>query len=384
MASKQTQTPGMSGNHLPIPETYGPPEVMGPGREILPDVRAPLRTYVASPTEPRPSVRVEAVEGEYKGDRLWQVSLDLGKARPVQRPGVNDTAATPGEIMANSRAKKDARAQIESGPPPGHEKFNLRPRVRRLPGRECYEYRGKIHRPLYVFPPDRRHVLTDSSWPWRLIGKVETSDPGIGGSGALIGNRILLTARHLRPVESIKAGHWWIKFTPHYFDGTEPFGHSFVSDNHYYRFTGDTGYDLAHDYMVCRLFEPLGEKLGFFGAQEYDESWNDKNVWAAVGYAQDIANGEEPSVQLQCSVEDSSESSGGQLLESEADLNHGDSGGPVWAWFDKTHARIVAVVSGEVDFGTDYGLFQTHDHDNSLAGGADMVELIRWARQNWT
>jgi hypothetical protein len=71
------------------------------------------------------------------------------------------------------------------------------------------------------------------------------------------------------------------------------------------------------------------------------------------------------------------------LLESEADLNHGDSGGPVWAWFND-HARIVAVVSGEVDFGTDYGLFQTHDHDNSLAGGADMVELIRWARQNWT
>jgi V8-like Glu-specific endopeptidase len=383
MASKKTKASNTDGDR-PTPLAYLPPEVMGPEeRESFPALRVPRRLYFASPTEPRPSVRVESVEGEYKGDRLWQVLLDVGHALPVQRTGLEDRAVSPEEIVAGSSRQKGALAQVKSGLPPGQEKINLRPRVRRLPGRECYQYRGKIYRPLYIFPPDDRHVLTDSSWPWRLIGKVETSDRG-GGSGALVGNRILLTARHLRPVDSIKAGNWWIKFTPHYWDGAEPFGSSFVSNNHYYQFTGDTGFDLAHDYMVCRLFDPLGEKLGFFGAQEYDEDWNDKSVWAAVGYAQDIASAGEPSVQLGCSVEDSSESSGGQLLESEADLNHGDSGGPVWAWFDKTDPRIVAVVSGEVDFGTNYGLFQTHDHDNSLAGGADMVGLIRWGRQNWT
>src|SRR5438093_243188 len=59
---------------------------------------------------------------------------------------------------------------------------------------------------------------------------IVTSD-GHSGSGALVGGRIVLTARHVPPERSIKVGNWWMKFTPHYFDAAESFGSSFISDS---------------------------------------------------------------------------------------------------------------------------------------------------------
>ena len=91
----------------------------------------------------------------------------------------------------------------------------IQPKIRDKKGRKC--------RPLIVFPGDSRHILFDTSWPWVLSGKIINSD-GKWGSGVLIGDRLVLTARHVLPWNSISNGNWWMKFTPHYFDGTENFG----------------------------------------------------------------------------------------------------------------------------------------------------------------
>lgn len=168
-----------------------------------------------------------------------------------------------------------------------------------------------------------------------------------------------------------------MKFVPHAWDGTEPFGSSFVTEIRY-----PTHSDLAHDYLVARLAEPLGQQLGFFGAQEYDDDWEDRNVWAAVGYAGDIAGGQRPTVQLGASIIDDSSSGNGDALFTKADLNHGDSGGPFWAWFDG-HARIIGVVSGEADDATDYVIATVDDWVNAVSGGEHMVNLISWGRDNW-
>ncbi|WP_227243315.1 trypsin-like serine peptidase [Paraburkholderia caribensis] len=224
-----------------------------------------------------------------------------------------------------------------------------------------------------VFPPDDRVVLTDTSWPWLLIGKVITSD-GTTGSGALVGDRIVLTAKHMRPTKSIADGSWWIKFVPHYYDGAEPFGSSYVSDTRYY--ATDAVYQ---DYMVCRLFDPLGSTLGYFGSQEYVDRWNGLSVWASVGYPADFQSAQRPALQLPSVIEGSGAGGGGLALETEADLWHGASGGPFWAYFEdegRMQARIVGVVHGEFDV-------SPNDDDNSLSGGADMVHLIDWARANW-
>lgn len=388
MAKTEKRIP--SGKFAPIPaEKVEAQKSIAPAKtKERGSVRQSVRTfYVTAPngSEPHPSLRVERIEEQQDGGVLWRLDIDLGGSVETHRHGIHEEPIEPSRVSL-SRSKRRTRGRGLDGYCPPSLGVSFRPRVQDPVGRVLYEFRGRIHRPLYVFGSDDRNVLTDTSFPWLLAGKIITSD-GSGGSGALVGNRVVLTARHLRPEKSIAAGRWWMKFTPHYFDGSEPFGSSFISNNRFYAKTGDTGFDIAHDFMVCRLFEPLGERLGFFGVQEYTEDWNDLEVWASIGYPGELAGGERPFVELRCSVEDSEDYGGGQMLETEADLTHGNSGGPFWVWFTgndgKQHARIVAVVSDEADFATSLGLVTIHDHDNGLAGGADMVDLVRWARENW-
>jgi hypothetical protein len=89
MAPKRTKSSSKNDIGHPTPVAYLPPEITGPEeQDSLAGASVLRRVYVASPTEPRPSVRVESVEGEFKGDRLWQVLLDVGNAVPVQRLGL--------------------------------------------------------------------------------------------------------------------------------------------------------------------------------------------------------------------------------------------------------------------------------------------------------
>jgi hypothetical protein len=146
------------------------------------------------------------------------------------------------------------------------------------------------------------------------------------------------------------------------------------------RFTASSATDPQHDYMVCRLFDPLGTRLGFFGSQEYTDRWNGLGVWASVGYPGDFQSGLRPAVQVPTIIEGRNTAGGGQALETEADLWYGASGGPFWAWFDigggNRTPRIIGVVMGEYDV-------TSGDDDNSLSDGVDMVHLIDWARANW-
>jgi V8-like Glu-specific endopeptidase len=345
------------------------------------------RFYVtAAPgAKPKPSARVERIEGQPNGPALWEVTLDLDRTVETVRPGLKDESLDLPQHRS-SQARRPVTRKAMDDYCPKWMGTSFKPLVRPPAARVLYEYRGRRYRPLYVFPPDERVELTDTSFPWPLVGKITTSDM-TNGTGALIGKRTVLTARHVRPARSIADGNWWMKFTPHLTDATEPFGSSFISENRYYAMTGDVEFDTAHDFMVCHLYEPLGERLGAFGAQEYSEDWNDRAVWASVGYPADLAGGTRAFVQVPCTVEDSEDSQGGQFIETEADLSGGNSGGPFWAWFpgaDGTqHARIIGVVSGEMDFAIGVIVPIIHDHDNVLAGGADMVQLGQWARDNW-
>ena len=377
--------PNRSVRPIPADEIEALPPL--PGEEVA-SAETPgsrLTVHLRAPRDARPEPRFALGEIEGVGDEtLWRCEIDLG-ADQAPRYGRSEEALEPERVAPFDRTRRAVGEGLPGFRPP-QLSLSYLPRVERQPGRVTYEHRGRRYRPLYIFGSDDRHVLVDTSWPWLTVGKVTTSD-GDAGSGALVGGRIMLTARHVRPGRSIDAGSWWMKFTPHAFDGMEPFGSSFVSDLRIYFPTGDTGVDVAHDYMACRLYEPLGERLGYFGTQEYTEDWNDVEVWAGVGYPGELSAGGRPFVQLRCSFEDSEDYDGGQIMESEADLTRGDSGGPFWAWFPTSHGntpRIVAVTAAELDFGTSLGFVTIHDHDNALAGGADLVRLVEWARQNWT
>lgn len=315
-----------------------------------------------------PKVKTERIDTGADGQSLWKVETEVEQG--VSGVPLGRTIQRHERSLA---VKRTVSSHPSYRPPWIGASFipNTGSRIvlPKLRGRE-----GREYNPLTVFPGDSRQILFDTSWPWLLTGKITNSD-GMTGSGVLIGDRLVLTARHVLPWNSINAGSWWMKFTPHSFDGNEPFGSSFASDATHYG-TDDTDFNLSHDYAVLRLFDPLGSQLGYLGSTTFDDNWRGLNVWSNIGYAIDIANAQRPSVQNFQSMEDDYEDDDGQTLETEASLNHGDSGGPFFAWFDNgNQVRVVGVVSGEAGFGD--------DADNALSGGDNLVNLIDWARSNW-
>jgi len=315
-----------------------------------------------------PKVKTRRIDVRPDGGSVWRVDIEIGGGA---------TAGIPMGETIQKHQRTGTAGRISGHPSYRPEWLDVRftPKTGvRQPEPTVRDKKGRVCKPLTVFPGDARHVLFDTSWPWLLSGKIGNSD-GKSGSGVLIGDRLVLTARHVIPWNSVAAGNWWMKFTPHYFDGGAPFGASYVSDARHYG-TDDSDYNLSHDYAVLRLFEPLGNQLGYLGTTSFDDGWRGLNVWSNIGYPFDVAGGERPAVQNFQPVEDDYEDDDGQTLETEASLNHGNSGGPFFAWFDNgTQVRACSVVSSEVSFGG--------DSDNSLSGGDNMVNLVDWARANW-
>jgi V8-like Glu-specific endopeptidase len=324
-----------------------------------------ITVEVASSTVPYPKTAVHP-----EGDR-WRIQLSIPSVRTVRRTGI--TAET---LPRLARAERIAR-QLD-GFIPEDAPVRITPLTERFSGRRV-RLRGPKgdYLPLVVFPGDARHLLTDNSWPWRLTGLVTTSD-GTAGSGVLVGDRLMLCAHHMRPSNSIAQGNWWMTFVPNFDSGSTPnapFGSSNVSDLRHYDNESDNEFIVGHDFMLCRLFEPLGQQLGYLGSTSFDDDWRGMQVWHNVGYPIDVGGGTRPAVQVNQSMEDDYEDDDGQYIETEASLNHGNSGGPFFSWFTDGNVRLCSVVSGGATF--------NGDSDNVLAGGDDMVHLIDWGRSSW-
>jgi hypothetical protein len=328
---------------------------------------------VESSQDIEPVTRVEQI-GNENGRVLYKMSISL--------PGVGLSMGLPGRSAQRVEVPKRTAVRefnaTEGFCPPGAG-------ISYLPSTET-RIRPRVYSRGHRVNALARQLLTDTSYPWRCIGRIVNSQ-GRAGSGALIGHNLVLTASHVVPWGQPS---WWMTFTPHQFGAnTQPFGQSFVSDAHAYIAAGQTvnQFDSAIDYAVLRLYTPLGDRLGWFGSTDYSEDWNDGNYWASVGYPGDMFGGVFPSVELPVSIEDGDSpgvfSNPGLNLETEASISSGASGGPFWAWFQTTNGsltpRIAGVVSSNHDFG---GPFST-DIDGRLAGGSELVDLVNWGRSNW-
>ncbi len=218
---------------------------------------------------------------------------------------------------------------------------------------------GGTSRPLAF---ENRHLLQDSSYPWGCIGKVSSHDGS--GSGVLVGRNVVVTAAHVVP---------WGDHRAMTFDTGGASRHgvraNVVRARGYH--TVLTGYDWA----ILRLDEPLGDRVGYMGYNSYTDRWEDHPYWTIVGYPA----GESLAFwQGGISVHDDDEDdNGGQELESQdADTIDGDSGGPMFAWWDHD-PRIIGVVSGVATEGL------SSETNHIIAGGPGLGQLIAWARSNW-
>jgi V8-like Glu-specific endopeptidase len=355
----------------PIPASKRPPAgsilagtrtifVSGPGRRPLPVAAEATRVGAAG------------------GRAIWRVDLTLpAGVAPARWPLAMERV--PAGLL---RAAAPPSAELPGFCPPWAS-VTFQPRGLPRPAEPPLYVKGRRVRPLYIFN-DRRKLVTSADYPWWCVGLVK-NNRGQTGSGALIGDSIVLTAGHVVPWGDQNA---WMTFSPGWNIPTVSFGEWPGIKAHGYEIPSSPQdfNQVAHDLALVQLNYPLGKTLGFFGAKVYSDDWDDHGYWTSMGYPGDF--GGNPAFEDADTVEDADGEGDGLSLETEASLDHGNSGGPFWAWWSDSAnpapsqvpgPYIIGVVSAE---GAEAEIPQ--DHDNFLAGGQALVNLVNWGRANLT
>jgi hypothetical protein len=165
-------------------------------------------------------------------------------------------------------------------------------------------------------------------------------------------------------------------FVPGYYDGTSVYSagaRSWVSD--FRSLDSGAATVSAHDLSILRLYDPLGDALGYFGPRLYDRSWQDRNIWTLVGYPS-VVTSERPSYQAGIAVLDNDLDGDAMELEHHGDSTSGDSGGPFFGIWPSGYPYVIGIVSG--------GETIAGDEDNNIcAGGQALVNLVNYWRTNW-
>src|SRR6185312_1849625 len=144
-----------------------------------------------------------------------------------------------------------------------------------------------------IFGTDDRYLFQDTSFPWRITGKVRTA--GGWGSGTMIGPRHVLTASHVVNWNSDGRGAvGWATFTPGYFDGRGPWGEIGVEEIVFWEQAPGSLSDqeTAFDYVVLITSTRIGDTIGYAGARAYDGGWNGGSYWQYIGYPGELSSGE--------------------------------------------------------------------------------------------
>lgn len=291
--------------------------------------------------------------------------VDIGaRARP---PALQGKGMKRGE-----RTIPDAELEkLIGGFIPDHLGLSAEPLLRAKPRRTILDRipRGRKVATT-VFSPDTRMTFQDTDYPWSTVGLVETNRGS--GSGVMIGPRHLLTVSHVIDWTA-PAGFAadWVRFTPSYFDGDAPFGVSFGTHIYWYvKEDGDgfiSGNEGVHDYVVVVLDHRIGDSTGWMGARGYDDDWDSLNVWSHMGYPADLNSGERPIFISPFRLDGNDDDA--QEMPHRADVFPGQSGGPMFGWWDgDVGPRAVAVQSWQ------------NGTDNGASGGQDLRDLVAQAR----
>ncbi|BCM69004.1 hypothetical protein EASAB2608_04338 [Streptomyces sp. EAS-AB2608] len=326
----------------------------------------------ADDTAPTPEVR----RMDRVAENMWRVNVPVGPKGETFLPGRTATRVDPREVLSGI----DSDVDLRPCRPEWLDLFHV-PRV--LPSRSEEPMRrlnGDLVEPQpesrYVFGQDDRQELNETSWPWGCVGKIVNSQAK-HGSGALVGNRLVLTVAHAVPWRDIAAGRWWMHFVPASWNGQSLHGagvQSYVSDVAAW----PDGESTAYDWALCRLYEPLGsrDRLGHFGTRLYNPAWNGQGIWTHMGYPVNLwFRG--ASYQSGISINEVYEGDhGGLECEHYGDMTGGNSGGPMFAFFGAGDPRITAVNA----FGA---VNADGTRVNVAAGGTGLNALVSWGRTNW-
>lgn len=238
-----------------------------------------------------------------------------------------------------------------------------------------------------IFGTDDRYLFQDTSFPWRITGKVRTA--GGWGSGTMIGPRHVLTASHV--VNWNSDGHGsigWATFTPGYFDGRGPWGEVGISEVIYWEQAPGslTDQQTAFDYVILVTSQRIGDTIGYAGYRTYDGGWNGGSFWQYIGYPGERSSGERPAFQGAAVISSKQDftlnGNDGSVLGHFNEFTPGQSGGSCWGWWSgEPWPRVVGVGStiGSTAVQTPTG---STIGDNEYGGGPALSSIISWARTN--
>jgi hypothetical protein len=134
----------------------------------------------------------------------------------------------------------------------------------------------------------------------------------------------------------------------------------------------------AWDYVVCKLYTPLGDRCGFMGyyGTTSDSYYEDTDSWITVGYP----GTPRPQCEYFINIDDVDDSGEASELETPWDSMPGWSGGPLFGYQNDSPTGIGVVSGNEID--SLGGWINDSDH-GVFTGGLAMAKLISWARNTW-
>ena len=252
---------------------------------------------------------------------------------------------------------------------------------------------GKSRRILHaIYNGESRTNIYPNTWPECCVCRIRVYTQDYEGApwnykkrgtAFMVGPRHLITSGHLQPPAPYFG--WMIEVTPAEFDGESVFGpqfYTYASD--YVAYNSGWGNDL----MVCRLYDPIGDTVGWFGQTVYSGSWQGGDYWLMSGYPKDVG-ATQPAFQGPFAVIDDDDGPDIELpdgsvrdttqIESKADSASGASGSPVYSWFTDGQVYAIGVHEGTEEDWEAFG----YDLHSTASGGVGFFDLVGWALSAW-